>query len=90
MMPMGARALDPLGRITLPSKLRKRNGWQEDTMLEIFDGMDNTVVLKLYMVSQEQICHICESRESIVMVKGFKLCSNCVNEFTQAVCERRQ
>jgi len=84
MMSMGAKSIDQVGRITLPAKLRKRKGWQENTMLEIFDGLDNTVILKLYKVSPKQICHVCESCETVVMVKGFKMCENCIRAFLEA------
>jgi len=39
--------IDEFGRIVLPRELRKDNGWQMGTELEVYDMGNNTLVIKL-------------------------------------------
>jgi len=73
--------IDELGRILLPATVRKRVGWRAGTKLEVYTNLGNTITLKLFEVSQEDICNVCDSEETVAIVKGFKICANCLQEF---------
>jgi len=77
--------VDELGRVLLPAPVRKRVGWRVGTKLEVHTNLGNTVTLSIFQVSQEDICNICESDETVAMTKGFKICANCLQAFNEAV-----
>jgi len=46
-------AIDEMGRIHLPRKLREKNDWKMGTQLEVYDMENNTIVLKLHEPPEE-------------------------------------
>ena len=76
--------MDELGRVLLPGQVRRRNGWKAGTKVEVHTGLGGVVTLKLFEVSQEDICNICESDQTVAMAKGFKICASCLQEFNAA------
>ena len=80
---MGIATMDELGRVLLPRILRQKHGWQPGSRLQVHMGQDQTAMLKLYEVSQEDLCNICDSDEPVSLVRGFKICAACLFEFNQ-------
>lgn len=72
------RKVDDLGRIVLPSELRKNLGVDVKDYLEIYVSGDS-IILKKY----SPICVFCSNNENIVNFKGKNVCSNCLNEINK-------
>lgn len=69
------RGIDHLGRVVLPSPLRKILGISEKDGIEILlEG--NQIVLKKYDLT----CTFCHSTENTTMFKGKLICSRCLGE----------
>ncbi len=69
------RKIDELGRIVLPSELRKVFGIREGDELEIsVDG--ETVILQ----KRRDLCTFCGAEEPAVEFKNRKVCQSCVSE----------
>lgn len=66
------RKLDPLGRIVIPSEIRKVLGINEGDSLEIAKS-DNEIVLRKYRKG----CIFCGSEEGILEFKGILICEKC-------------
>lgn len=67
------RRTDQLGRITVPKEIRKEQGIDYKTPMEIFVSDDGAIVLKKY----EPFCIFCGSAEGIEIFKGKKVCGEC-------------
>lgn len=71
------RRLDELGRIVLPSEIRKTLSLENRDPLEIYiDG--NSIILKKY----EPACTFCGDARNVVHFKGKNICSNCVEQLS--------
>lgn len=69
------RKIDELGRIVLPSELRKVFGIREGDELEIsVDG--ETVILQ----KRRDLCTFCGAEEPAVEFKNRKVCQGCASE----------
>lgn len=71
------RAIDDLGRITIPKEIRRTNNLEVGDPLEIFtDG--SMVCLQKYQIS----CTFCGERkdEELIDYKGKKICKKCIRE----------
>lgn len=69
------RKIDELGRIVLPSKLRKSMDIEENDPIEIFvDG--ESIILKKY----EPTCIFCSEAKNVAVYKGKNICSDCMDE----------
>jgi transcriptional pleiotropic regulator of transition state genes len=74
------RKIDELGRIVLPSELRKVFGIKEGNELEIsVDG--EQIILQKRM----DLCLFCEAADPAIEFKGRKVCQNCATELSQQV-----
>lgn len=67
------RKLDPLGRIVVPSNIRKELNWQPDDGIEMFAN-GRQVILRKY----EPFCTMCGNSESLVEHEGIRICKKCV------------
>ena len=67
------RRLDELGRIVLPSELRRTLSLENKDPLEIYiDG--NCIILKKY----EPACTFCGDARNVVHFKGRNICTACI------------
>lgn len=69
---IGERKLDHLGRIVMPSELRRNIGWDSGIALEIYRNGDS-VVLKRGQVS----CVFCQSDKELIEYRGKHICKEC-------------
>ncbi|MDR2530586.1 MAG: AbrB/MazE/SpoVT family DNA-binding domain-containing protein [Oscillospiraceae bacterium] len=67
------RPIDQLGRIVIPSELRKAMNLKQDDRLEIFVS-DNSIILR----KLEYSCTFCGERESLVEYCEQMICSKCL------------
>jgi len=67
------RKPDSLGRLVIPSHIRKEMKWDETTPLEIFADAHG-VLLQKYTRS----CTFCEAEEDIQIFKNKPICKNCI------------
>jgi transcriptional pleiotropic regulator of transition state genes len=67
-----ARKVDQLGRIVLPSELRRLFGIREGDLVEIFVDEDRIVLSKL-----EDRCVFCGSHQDLHEFSGKLVCSSC-------------
>lgn len=74
------RRIDELGRIVIPSEIRKNFNIKEGDQLEVFAG-DGEITLRKY----RNRCACCGSDELEVLreVKGLRLCADCVGLFNE-------
>lgn len=76
MKPTGiVRPIDSLGRIVIPTELRKTLHINEKDPLEIFMD-DNCIILKKYQPS----CIFCGGMEEIEIYKGYMVCRECMRK----------
>ena len=74
------RKIDELGRIVLPSELRKVFGIKEGNELEISVDGEQIILQK-----RQDVCLFCEAANPSVEFKGRSVCENCVSELTDQV-----
>lgn len=67
------RKLDNLGRLTIPSELRKSFNLEEFTPMEIFAD-DKGIFVKKY----EKTCTFCGGEEDIILHRNKHICRNCI------------
>ena len=72
------RKVDELGRIVLPSELRKSLGIEVKDSLEIYTSGES-VILKKYMPS----CIFCGESNDITIFKGKNICKNCLKQINK-------
>jgi transcriptional pleiotropic regulator of transition state genes len=72
------RKIDELGRIVLPSELRKVFGIKEGNELEISVDGEQIILQK-----RQDVCLFCEAPNPAIQFKGRSLCENCVGELGQ-------
>lgn len=74
------RRIDCLGRVVIPTELRRILKIEEKDALEILvDGED--IVLKKYQPG----CQICNSLDDVKEIEGLKLCKECIEKIAKAV-----
>jgi len=78
MKEIGAFTIDEMGRIVIPSELRNMLGWEKGSELSMYYADNNTAILQPCKKRSGRTCDICEDGESSVMIKGHKICSECV------------
>ncbi|MBO5408080.1 MAG: hypothetical protein J6A61_01540 [Clostridia bacterium] len=72
---------DNVGRIVLPKSIRKQFLLTEnDDYVEIFTE-EHSILLKKY----EKSCVICGGQEELILVKGKKICRDCLEEIKSIV-----
>ena len=69
------RKIDELGRIVLPSELRKVFGIHEGDELEISVDGERVVLQK-----RHDVCVFCSAESPTVEFKGRRVCSDCVHK----------
>ena len=79
MKEMGTFTIDDMGRIVIPSELRAMLGWEKGSTLTMFYADNNTAILQPSKKESKRICDICEDGESLIMIKGHKICAKCVS-----------
>lgn len=72
------RPLDNLGRVVIPKELRTQKGLEGGDQVEIFTTEDG-ILLKKY----QPACEFCGGYDGLTVVKGHKLCKNCINEIKE-------
>lgn len=72
------RKVDELGRIVLPSELRKSLGIDVKDSLEIYTSGDS-VILKKYLPS----CVFCGEANDITIFKNKNICKNCLRQISK-------
>ena len=72
------RKIDELGRIVLPSELRRVFGIREGDELEISVDGERVILQK----RQDQ-CLFCSADAPSIEFRGRKICENCASELTQ-------
>ena len=73
------RKVDELGRIVLPSELRKSLGIEVYDSLEIYTSGDS-VILKKYLPA----CVFCGEANDIITFKGKNICKNCLRHVSKS------
>lgn len=73
------RNLDPLGRVVLPSELRKTLEFEEGQALEIYTEGE-LIMLKKYKPG----CYCCGEVKDTTNVLGLNLCDRCLDELAKA------
>lgn len=71
------RKIDELGRIVLPSELRRVFGIHEGDELEISVDGDKVILQK-----RQDVCLFCSAENPSVEFKGRRVCATCVDEMT--------
>ena len=69
------RKVDELGRIVLPSELRKSLGIEIKDSLEIYVSGDS-IILKKYLPA----CIFCGEANEVTVFKGKYICSKCLKQ----------
>ena len=72
------RKVDELGRIVLPSELRKSLGIEIKDSLEIYVSGDS-IILKKYLPA----CIFCGEANEVTVFKGKNICSKCLKQLKQ-------
>lgn len=73
------RKVDELGRIVLPSELRKNLDIKVKDSLEIYTSGDS-VILKKYLPT----CVFCGNCNDISIFKGKNICKNCLKQISNS------
>lgn len=73
------KAVDPVGRMVIPSEIRRVFNINPGDSLELFTEGDN-IILKKYTPG----CHCCNDRNNLREILGLKLCDKCIESFEKA------
>jgi transcriptional pleiotropic regulator of transition state genes len=73
------RKIDELGRIVLPSELRRVFGIHEGDELEISVEGEHIILNK-----RVDVCLFCSSDEGLIAYKDRKVCANCASELASS------
>ena len=72
------RKVDELGRIVLPSELRKKLGIDVKDSLEIYVSGES-IILKKYLPA----CVFCGHANEIITFRGKNVCKNCLKQMSE-------
>ncbi|HLI56302.1 MAG TPA: AbrB/MazE/SpoVT family DNA-binding domain-containing protein [Actinomycetota bacterium] len=72
-----ARKVDNLGRVVLPSEMRKSFGIREGDFLDISVEDDRIILAK-----REASCIFCRARDDLKEFRGRLVCATCITELT--------
>lgn len=72
------RKIDELGRIVLPSELRKVFGIREGDELEISVDEDKVILQK-----RQDVCLLCSAENPKITYRDRRLCENCASDLAQ-------
>ena len=73
------RKIDELGRVILPSELRKKLGWGTGDSLSVIEK-DGEVIFKPFEKFQGPKCVFCGVSESAMQLDGNDICGNCLEQ----------
>lgn len=74
------RKIDELGRIVLPSELRRVFGIREGDELEISVDGDRVILQK-----RQDVCLFCSAENPALELNGRRVCNSCAGELGQKV-----
>lgn len=74
------RKIDELGRIVLPSEIRKAFGIREGDELDISVEGERVILQK-----RQDLCTFCAAAEPTISYKGRKICESCASELARSV-----
>ncbi|NMA92976.1 MAG: AbrB/MazE/SpoVT family DNA-binding domain-containing protein [Firmicutes bacterium] len=74
------RQMDPLGRVVIPSEIRKTHGLKPKDSLEIFIDLDK-IILRKHQIS----CIFCGSADNTMSYRGKQFCRKCFQQMTREV-----
>ena len=72
------RKIDELGRIVLPSELRKVFGIREGDELEISVEEDRVILQK-----RQDLCLLCSAENPQITYRDRRICANCASDLAQ-------
>jgi len=78
MKTIGVFTIDEMGRIMIPSELRNMLGWEKGSKISMFHADNNTAILQPSKEPAIRTCDICDEGDSVIMIKGHKICADCV------------
>ena len=74
------RRLDDLGRIVLPSELRKLLNLKVSDSVEIYVSGES-IILKKYLPA----CIFCDSADNVITFKGKNICKKCLKQMGEKI-----
>jgi len=77
------RKIDELGRVVLPSELRKKLKWGTGDSVSVMEK-DGEVIFKLFEKCDGPKCTFCGVAESALKLDGSDICSNCLERIKTA------
>ena len=77
------RKIDELGRVVLPSELRKKLQWDTGDSVSVIEK-DGDVIFKLFEKNPGPQCVFCGVAESVLKLDGSDICSNCIERIKSA------
>lgn len=79
MKNIGTFTIDEMGRILIPSEMRNMMGWEKGSKLAMFYADNQTAILQPCKERGIRTCDICDGADSVIMIKGHKICAECVD-----------
>jgi len=73
------RKIDELGRVVLPSELRKKLNLSTGDSVSVMEK-DGEIIFKLFEKCQGQKCTFCGVAESALQLDGSDICGNCLEK----------
>ena len=83
MKRIGTFTIDELGRVAISSELRSMLEWQAGDRLSMFYVDSKTAILQIATEPNECVCDLCEFGDSVLGVKGYKMCRACVDKIVE-------
>ena len=77
------RKIDELGRVVLPSELRKKLKWGTGDSVSVMER-DGDVIFKFFEKCDGPKCTFCGVGESALKLDGSDICSNCIERIKSA------
>ena len=74
------RNVDMLGRVVIPSELRRLYGIDTDTAMEFYSDEDGIVLRK-----HRPGCALCGETSDNIVVSGLRFCRHCAGEIAEAL-----
>jgi len=75
-----SRTIDELGRVVLPSELRKKYNWGVGDSLSLYYVDSNTLMLQLAEKYPGQKCVFCGTTEATKTINGKDICGKCTED----------
>ena len=78
------RNMDMLGRVVIPSELRRLYGIDTDTAMEFYSDKDGIILRKC-----RPCCELCGSMDEGYRVGGHRICRICAEDISHAFTGKR-